>query len=164
MRKLRENAGFSLVELMVVVGIIGVLTTLAIPNYTKFANKAKQSEAKSQLAAIYTVEKAYQVEASTFTACLSDIGYVAEGSNRRYGVGFSGTITALTSPTGTNCTVSANKTYFLPASGVAVADFPTTSAETGTFTAGAAGSIGGSQKDKWTIDQSQTLANPTSGI
>ncbi len=82
-------SGFSLVELMVVVGIIGVLATIAIPQYSKFTARAKQSEAKVQLGAIYTVEKAFFVEGGEYSSCLSGIGYGVEGNKRRYKVGFS---------------------------------------------------------------------------
>ncbi len=38
---LKNNKGFSLVELMVVVAIIGVLSAVAVPQFQKFQRKAK---------------------------------------------------------------------------------------------------------------------------
>jgi len=58
--------GFTLIELMIVVAIIGILAAIAIPNFLKFQCKAKQAEGKTALKAIYTVELAYNGEYSTY--------------------------------------------------------------------------------------------------
>ncbi|MCX6130635.1 MAG: prepilin-type N-terminal cleavage/methylation domain-containing protein, partial [Proteobacteria bacterium] len=44
---LKNEKGFSLVELMIVVGIIGILSTLALPRFKQFQAKAKMGEAKN---------------------------------------------------------------------------------------------------------------------
>jgi len=51
---LKGKKGFTLIELMIVVAIIGILAAIAIPNFLKFQAKSKQSEAKSNLGAIFT--------------------------------------------------------------------------------------------------------------
>ena len=60
--KLRNRKGFTLVELMIVVAIIGILAAIAIPNFLNFRLKAKTSEAKSNLGAIRSTEVAYFAE------------------------------------------------------------------------------------------------------
>ena len=62
----RSNKGFSLVELMIVVGIIGILATLALPRFKQFQAKAKMGEAKNILSHIYTLEQSYSLDNNTF--------------------------------------------------------------------------------------------------
>ncbi len=57
--KNNKEKGFSLVELMVVVAIIGILAALALPRFKVFQAKARQSEAKTNLSSIYTLEQSY---------------------------------------------------------------------------------------------------------
>ena len=54
-----QPKGFSLIEVMIVVAIIGILATLAYPSLEGYLQRAKQSEVKTNLAAIHTAEKLY---------------------------------------------------------------------------------------------------------
>jgi type IV pilus assembly protein PilA len=55
----KSQKGFTLIELMIVVAIIGILAAIAIPNFIRFQLKAKTSEGKVNVAAIRTSEEAY---------------------------------------------------------------------------------------------------------
>jgi type IV pilus assembly protein PilA len=64
---------------MVVASLIGILAALGTTQYQKFAAKARQTEAKIELAAIYTFEIGYSGENGTYTSCLYNFGYAPSG-------------------------------------------------------------------------------------
>ena len=102
--------GFTLVELMVVVAIIGVLSAIAVPNFKKYQAKSKTSEAKLHLAAAYTGQQSFYADYDTFHVCLAYMGYnpgttLAERQARYFTVGFTSTINA---PAGVQTVASQN--------------------------------------------------------
>ena len=69
MRKLHtRKGGFTLIELMIVVAIIGILAAIAIPNFLMFQLRSKTGEAKTNLAAIRTAEEGYFAEFGQYIA------------------------------------------------------------------------------------------------
>ena len=86
--RVKSQAGFSLIELMIVVAIIGVLAAIAVPNFQRFQAKAKQSEAKTNMAAMYSAQKAFHSEWSMYDTDFNVVGFRPEG-NMQYIVGFS---------------------------------------------------------------------------
>ena len=58
--RFHNRKGFTLIELMIVVVIIGILAALAIPRFMKSTTKAKQSECKQILKQIYTMQHTYR--------------------------------------------------------------------------------------------------------
>ena len=63
-----RNKGFTLIELMIVVAIIGILAAIAIPNFLRFQLKSKSSEGKVNIAAIRTAEESYLAEFGAYVA------------------------------------------------------------------------------------------------
>jgi type IV pilus assembly protein PilA len=68
MKLQHRRGGFTLIELMIVVAIIGILAAIAIPNFLRFQLKAKSSEGKTNLAAIRTAEESYFAEYGLYIA------------------------------------------------------------------------------------------------
>lgn len=184
-RTSQAQGGFSLVELMVVVAIIGVLASIAVPAVNKYIAKARQSEAKTNLSSLYTSEKAFYAEYTIYDSRFEAIGYSPEGQ-LRYNVGFgalgqvagtgNGFNTSITNNlfnTITYCglsgTVTRGCTVLNGATGavnnLAIANTNTTTATS--FTAGARAIIHASlatNGDVWQMTDTKVLSNSTNGI
>ena len=157
---------FTLIELMIVVAIIGVLSVIAIPTFDSYQQKAKQTEAKVSLSAVYTGEKAFAAEFNTYTANLEAIGYSATPKN--YVVGFGAANTIIVPPA--TATV-ANKEAMLITGIIGKFDAKAVGCATDnklpvaavvaqtTFIAGATGNIGETACDQWTINEKKVLDN-----
>ncbi len=166
---------------MVVVAIIGILSAVGIPQYSKFQAKARQSEAKSTLAALYTAEESFRQEWNQYSVDLRNIGFAVAGSRLRYvtgfgaGAGCAGYVTTGGAPT--EATTAANtwsdganvNTAATPANWAFVVTKPTASGAAcavATFTAAAYGNPSANAVsptatvgDTWTINNAKLLAN-----
>ena len=59
LKKVRNKEGFTLIELMIVVAIIGILAAIAIPAFLGYLNRSKTSEAGSNLKNLFTLAAGY---------------------------------------------------------------------------------------------------------
>ena len=168
--KLRSKKGFTLIELMIVVAIIGILAAIAIPNFLKFQAKSKQSEAKSNLGAIYTGEVAFFGETNGF-GHFAFINWSPSGSPRyHYTVGpvnmttidnaNVGVIAAMPAVGWTGNNNSAVDNTLAPVTNSTTPFYDVSGTPTGPngmyqFIAGAAGVISGgaTRSDCWTMGQ-----------
>jgi type IV pilus assembly protein PilE len=73
-----DKRGFSLIELLIVVVVIGILAATAIPKFQKIQARAKGSEAKGMLKAALVLEKAHFNHYGRFSDSLEQIGFVQE--------------------------------------------------------------------------------------
>ncbi|MAG31810.1 MAG: hypothetical protein CL908_13055 [Deltaproteobacteria bacterium] len=67
-----RSAGFTLIELMIVVAIVGVLASIAIPSFQNYQLTAKRAEAFANLSAIGKAQKAYFAEFNDFVAIAAE--------------------------------------------------------------------------------------------
>jgi len=67
-RNSTRDPGFTLMELMIVVAIIGVLASVAIPSFINYQLTSKRAEAYSNLASLAKTQKAYFAEFNSYVA------------------------------------------------------------------------------------------------
>ncbi len=86
----RSKNGFTLVELLIVVAIIGVLSTIGVPTFRRMIQKSRKSEAKVNLGGLYTAEAAFFAEYGAYGDYLNKLGFEIEGApdGLIYTVGF----------------------------------------------------------------------------
>ena len=95
--KKNDSKGFTLVELLVVVVIIGILAAIALPSFLSQTTKAKQSEARTYLGAWAKAQKSFRTEHNTFAtdwASLS-LGLETQSKNYDYEQAGGGSVTAV---------------------------------------------------------------------
>lgn len=88
--KARHRLGFTLVELMIVVAIVGVLGTIGVPTFRRLIQKSKQSEAKVLLGSMYRLEAAFYGEFETYGNNFKLMGFELDGNPSYYSVGIPG--------------------------------------------------------------------------
>ena len=74
MKNNKYGLGFTLVELMIAVAIIGILASIAIPSYVEYVKKGRRASAQSHLMDIAQRQQQYLLDARTYAASLTTLG------------------------------------------------------------------------------------------
>ena len=117
----KDERGFTLIELMIVIAIIGILAAIAIPQFSAYRKRSYNSSAQSDVRNIATAQEAYYVDESTYATSIGSL------SGTTYGYMQSGNVTAGVSGNADNYTITAyhssgDKTYSLSGPGGTIGD------------------------------------------
>lgn len=70
---MNNRGGFTLIELMIVVAILGILAAIAVPIYTHYVYRSKQLEAKTLLMTLKTEQEQWRAENQSYTLLLTNL-------------------------------------------------------------------------------------------
>ena len=107
MKKVQQ--GFTLIELMIVVAIIGILAAIAIPAYNDYTGRAQVSEAVELLGGLKTPLAEFYHENGAFPTSLGSLGTIVTGGKYVNGMainGTAGTVTSTFKTAGVNAGIS----------------------------------------------------------
>ena len=70
---MKRDRGFTLIELVVVIIIVGILAAMGFTQYTKMVEKGRTAEGKSVLGSLRTAQRARYLETGNYTAAIADL-------------------------------------------------------------------------------------------
>jgi len=74
----KKSTGFTLIELMIVVAIIGIIAAIAYPSYQDQVRKSKRTDGHSKIMDAMARQERYFSENNTYTDDMTDLGYAAD--------------------------------------------------------------------------------------
>lgn len=72
---IQKQEGFTLIELMIVVVIVGVLAAIALPAYQGYSERARRADAKTSMVEVQLAQEKYRANNATYTTDMTDLGY-----------------------------------------------------------------------------------------
>jgi len=75
MQSQRKSSGFTLIELMIVVVVVSILTSIAIPSYQNSVRKSRRTEAKAAVLDLAGREERFFSANNVYTSIIANLGY-----------------------------------------------------------------------------------------
>jgi type IV pilus assembly protein PilE len=76
-----QQGGFSLVELLVVIVVLGLLLSIAVPNYSAYVERSRRSDARAALLEIASAQERIYFERNQYSAAIADVWSHQEGGS-----------------------------------------------------------------------------------
>ncbi|KPZ66443.1 Fimbrial protein precursor [Pseudoalteromonas sp. P1-16-1b] len=80
----KTQQGFTLIELMITVAIVGIIAAVALPNYTEYVKRASRAEAASALLDAANKQEQYFVDNRVYSTSFSDLGIQSKTENGHF--------------------------------------------------------------------------------
>lgn len=81
---MNKQQGFTLIEVMIVVVIIGILASIAYPSYTNYVLRTNRAEGTAHIMRVLQAQERYYSQNMTYTTSLGDLGIPANSETDRY--------------------------------------------------------------------------------
>lgn len=80
LNKMKDQKGFTLIELMIVIAIIGILAAIAIPQFAAYRKRGYNASVQADLKNLATVQEAYFTDTYTYTTTVGNLQNATYGN------------------------------------------------------------------------------------